>query len=58
MFAVVFVVALAAFTISAFTGGGAVEEVRRPGGRRSYEIHAWHGDRLVKETMTSALPSA
>ncbi|WP_250628222.1 sulfite exporter TauE/SafE family protein [Pinirhizobacter soli] len=35
-----------------------VEEVRRPGGRRSYEIHAWHGERLVKETMTSASPSA
>lgn len=35
-----------------------VEEVRRPGGQRSYEIHAWHGERLVKETMTSGSPPA
>jgi len=33
-----------------------VEEVRRGGGRRSYEIHAWHGEHLVKETVTSASP--
>jgi uncharacterized membrane protein YfcA len=35
-----------------------VEEVRRPGGQRSYEIHAWRGERLVKETMTSTSPPA
>lgn len=34
-----------------------VEEVRRPGGQRSYEIHAWHGERLVKETVPAS-PSA